>query len=331
MNSQALKKRVKTVELFAEIEDDLLRVETAIEEALVAKDPLLVEVSTHLLRAGGKRIRPAMVLLAGRFNHYDLVLLLPVAAAVELIHMATLVHDDVVDRSRVRRGLPTVNAKWGSPVSVLIGDYLFAKAFSILAQTGDNRLVRLMADVVYQMSTGEIQQINSCFKVDQTEEDYFDRIAKKTAIFIAESCRLGAIVSGASPEQEQALYDYGFGLGMGFQIIDDILDFTANVRQLGKPIGSDVRSGVLTLPVLHALAKSPRRDRLREILGKRPVGEAEVRAVGEILSETESLQYAYRAAVRYVEGAKGRLTCFPAGAAQENLLSVADFVVNREF
>ncbi|MCL5677344.1 MAG: polyprenyl synthetase family protein [Firmicutes bacterium] len=331
MESQALKARVPTISLFSEIEADLPRAEQYIEETLTAQDPLLVEIATHLLKAGGKRLRPALVMLAAKVHRYDLERILPVATAVELIHMATLVHDDVVDHSQLRRGRPTVNAKWSDAYSVLVGDYLFARAFQLLADTGNNQVVRVMADVVYQMSTGEIQQIATTFKADQTEEDYYGRIAKKTALFLAESCRLGGLVSGASEEAVEALAQYGYSLGMSFQIVDDILDFTASAPTLGKPIGSDLRAGILTLPVLHALKTSPRAETLRRMIENRAAGDEEARSASDIIRENGSLEYAYQTAHRFVQQAKDRLSLLPPGPAVNNLAVVADFVVDRAF
>lgn len=331
MESQALKARVPTVSLFSEIEKDLPRAEQYIEESLSSQDPLLVEISTHLLKAGGKRLRPALVMLAAKAHHYDLDKVLPAATAVEIIHMATLVHDDVVDHSSLRRGRPTVNARWSDGYSVLVGDYLFARAFQMLADTGDNRLVRVMADVVFQMSTGEIQQAATAFKADQTVDDYYDRIAKKTAIFIAQSCRMGGLVSGAPEAQVEALTQYGYGLGMGFQIIDDILDFTASSSALGKPIGSDLRAGILTLPVLHALSTSPRAASLRKMIADRAVGDAEAQEASDIVRENGSLEYAYQTARSFIDKAKDRLSELPPGPALTNLAVVADFVVDRSF
>lgn len=331
MESQALKARVPTASLFSEIEADLPQVEEYIESALAAKDPLLVEISTYLLKAGGKRLRPALVLLAAKAYDYDLTRLLPVATAVELIHMATLVHDDVVDHSQLRRGRPTVNAKWSDAFSVLAGDYLFAKSFSLLSQTGNNALVRVMSDVVHLMSAGEIQQLASAFVLKQTEEDYYDRIYKKTGYFIAESCRLGALTMGAPAEVVEALAEYGHGLGMGFQVVDDILDYTASTESLGKPIGSDLRAGILTLPVLHALTHSPRAESLGRIIERRQVSDEDAREAVAIIRETGSLEYTLQRAQAFIDRAKAALNRLPEGAARNNLAAVADFVLDREF
>lgn len=329
--AKAVKGRVKTLELFAEVESDLPKVEGAIEKTLDTRHRLLLEVSTHLLKAGGKRLRPALVLLSAKFSQYQIGRLLPVAAAVELIHMATLVHDDVVDSSAVRRGLPTVNAKWNNAISVLVGDYFFAKAFSLLAGEGKPRVVGVMADVVYQMSVGEIQQMTEASDPDQTIDDYYDRIIKKTGLFIAESCRVGALVGGAPEEEVQALYNYGHGVGLGFQIIDDILDFTSSARQLGKPVCSDLRGGIITLPVILALQSAPRKAELRRIVSSKNLTDGDVNQVVKILQEAGSLEESYKVAKGFINGAKAELNKLPEVSARATLEAVADFVVERKF
>lgn len=332
-SSQALDQRVPTVHLFAAVESDLPKVEAAIEAAVETREGFVADVSTHLLRGGGKRIRPALVLLCAKAGEYRLNRLLPVAAAVELIHMATLVHDDVVDASATRRGLPTVNAKWNSGVSVLTGDYLFAKAFSLLAGVGAPRIVEIMADVVFAMSQGELQQMASASDPDQTVEDYFDRIRKKTGYFIAESCRVGAVVARLPADVVDAVYRFGLGVGTGFQIIDDILDFTANTWQLGKPAAADLRSGLITLPVIHALAASPpaERERLRGLLRQRPIPEEGIALALGAVHRSGALQEAGRMATEQIQRAKAELDRLPESAAKATLHQVADFVLRRKF
>jgi len=316
--------------LLSEVSEDLELVEGKIRNTLENEDALLNEVALHLLKAGGKRLRPALVLLAGKFNSYDLEKLVPLAAAVELIHMATLVHDDVIDGAFIRRGWPTINAKWNEEISILIGDYLFAHAFSLLSAQGDNRVVNLMAKVVYEMSTGEIDQLSSACRLDQSERDYLERIEKKTSLFIAKCCELGALASGASVEHCQALERYGYGVGMGYQIIDDILDFTSTAERLGKPVGSDLRGGVLTLPVIYSLRVSKERDRLALLLDN-PIGEEEIEEVVSILKRSGSFDYSYDMAGSFISQAKEQLMVLPEGSTRNTLREVADFVLRRDF
>lgn len=331
MTSQPTAAHLKTLDIFAAIADDLRQVESAIEEALATSDAMLDEVSTHLLRAGGKRIRPALVLLTSKFPGVKLERAIPVAVAVELIHMATLVHDDVVDKATVRRGLPTVNAKWSNQISVLTGDYLFAKAFSILAQTGNPRVVQIMADVVYEMSRGEIAQIASYFQSGQSEAQYYERIAQKTGYLIAECCRLGAIVAGASEQQVQALYDYGMGVGLSFQIADDLLDFHGSAAKVGKPVCGDLKTGILTMPVIHALSHSPHADRLHALIETRNVTDADVEWVKTVLHEAGSFTYAREKADMHLAQAVAALGEATSLETRESLHVLADFVINRQF
>lgn len=330
MNSQALR-RGEPLDLLAQIAGELRQVEAAIETSLNTSDKALYEVSTYYLKAGGKRIRPAMVLLASQFPSARLENVIPVAAAVELIHMATLVHDDVVDNATLRRGMPTVNAKWSNQVSVLTGDYLFAKAFAVLAQTGNNRLVRIMADVVFEMSQGELRQIATYFDLAQTEADYLHRIAQKTAYLIAECCRLGAVVGGADEAQVQALYEYGLNVGMSFQIADDLLDFHGNPRTTGKPVAEDLRSGILTLPVIHALHHSANTAELQALIAARNIGEPEVAEVKEWLETAGSFEYARSRARHYLSRAYEALDSVPDLRSQHTLASLAEFVIERQF
>ena len=331
MSSQPLAGGLKTLDVFSSIAVDLRQVEAAIEEALATRDTMLSEVSTHLLRAGGKRIRPALVILASKFPGVGLDRTVPVAVAVELIHMATLVHDDVVDNATLRRGRPTVNAKWSNQVSVLAGDYLFAKSFSILAQTGSPRVVQIMADTVYEMSRGELAQIASYFQLDQTEADYYERIAQKTGYLIAECCRLGGVVAGVSEPEIQALYDYGMGVGLSFQIADDLLDFYGSAATVGKPVCGDLKIGILTLPVIHALQHSQHSDELRAIIATQHITDDDVRRVKEILEAAGSFAYARHKADEHLARAVEALNRVPNLATRTALQTLADFVINRQF
>lgn len=318
-------------DLFAEVRDDLRQVEEQLYALLEGEDPDLQELATHLLRGGGKRLRPALVLLSAKMFRYHPVRVIPVAAAVELIHMATLVHDDVVDGATLRRGVPTVNARWGSRTSVLLGDFLFARAFSTLAATGDNRVVQIMADVVLRMSQGELQQLGAAFDLGRSEEEYLDQIDKKTATFIGECCRLGALLGEAGEDQVEALRRFGYCIGMGFQIVDDILDLAGDERELGKPRGTDLRSGVLTLPVLHALRQEGRSGPIRRRLEAGPPGNGAVEEIARLVGLSGSFEYAYARARAYIDQARGWLARLPAGPIRDRLDAIAEFVGTRRF
>ena len=310
------------------VREDLLRVDEAIAVALQAVGPLTGEVAVHLLQAGGKRLRPALVLMAGGCAGADPAALIPVAAAAEIVHMATLVHDDMVDGSGLRRGTPTVHAKWGEATGVLAGDYLFARGFTMLAETGNNRVVRIMADVVSRMCAGEIRELSEQWQACD-EAAYLDRIDAKTAYFIAECCRLGAVAAGAPARVEEALAAYGSAVGLSFQITDDLLDLTGSAEALGKPAGADLRAGVVTLPVIHALHHAPEADEILSMLAARRVDDDEVERVRDIAERAGSVSYARTRAVELAREAQARLVGLPASVARDTLSSLAAYLVER--
>lgn len=314
--------------LFEPIRSDLAGVEATIQRALDGPNPRIVELATYLQRGGGKRLRPALVLLAARNFEYDRERLLPVAAAVELIHMATLVHDDIVDGATSRRGLPTVNVRWGTGTAVLAGDFLFARAFSMLAADRDTRVVRFMAEAVYEMSTGEIEQQEQLFDPSTGEEGYYRRIFKKTAHFISHCCLMGGLVGGAPDRQVEALRRYGYGIGMGFQVVDDILDLTGDPEVLGKPRGTDLRSGVLTLPVLYALEREPQ-PWLLERLEARNVDDATIERVVEWVESSGGIAYARQQAEQFIAGALAALDELSGAPMKPYLRALAMFILER--
>ena len=237
----------------------------------------------HLAESGGKRVRPVLSLLSAASLRGEPEPAIPVAVAAEMIHMATLVHDDVIDRAETRRGRKTVNQIWGNHVSVLAGDALLAKALIILVERTSGEIVRIMSDMIYRMCEGEIAQHASQHDMYQEEQEYFDRIEKKTALFFAACCKAGALMGGASAEQAEALWRYGRHLGMAFQVVDDLLDVSAEAQVVGKPVGNDLRSGILTLPVLHTLrpkgtGERRRRssEKARRLPGRRSSGRLEL-------------------------------------------------------
>jgi heptaprenyl diphosphate synthase len=317
--------------VFADIAADLSDVESYMAQLLDEGPQAVRDVALHLLRAGGKRLRPALVLFGAKFGDYAYEDVRPVAAAAELIHMATLAHDDVIDRAELRRGRPTVHSLWGEHTAVLTGDYLFAKAFSLLSEVRVGKVVGIMADVVYRMCSGEIaQNVQSRDRVLPNEDQYLDRIAQKTAVFIAESCRAGAAATGAPLDVQQALYDYGYSMGMGFQIIDDLLDLTAEPKTLGKAIGSDLRAHVITLPLIHGLRQSQRRAELQTIAESTEVTGDSVNTAREILGQAGSFSYAEELAYRFIDTAKRSIRPLIDVPAKASLLAMADFVLERQ-
>ena len=314
------------------IRPQLSQVEEFIRQSLQDDHPLTTEIAQHLQDGGGKRLRPALVLLGGAVVDESFPSdLIPVSAAVEIIHMATLVHDDTIDKASLRRGVPTVNHKWNSEIAILIGDFLFARGFSLLAEYGGNAVVRIMADVVFRMSSGEIEQLSQAYDLNQNEESYLTRIDKKTAYFIGESCRLGAVVSGSSAEIEHALRRFGFNIGMSYQIIDDLLDFGHDPQEIGKPIGNDLRSGVLTLPVLYALEHAEERERAAALIRSQPQSDEEIEEIRQIVRNSGGLEYAEQVAQKYTDEAMKCLAMLPPGKAHDTLMAMANFLLERTY
>ena len=322
---------MKLFEPFNEINDDLKVVEKELQAIVQTTDPLLTETSSHYLYAGGKRLRPAFALLAGKICRYNLERLLPLAAALELIHMATLVHDDVVDASLTRRGIPTVKANWGDRISIYTGDYLLAQSLVLIARCNNADIARVLADVSVKMTEGEISQIVTSFDTAQGIKDYFFRIKRKTALLISASCELGAIACDAPQEDVRALKYYGYNLGMAFQITDDILDLVADQKELGKPIGSDLRQGIITLPVIYALKKAAGAERLAKIIAKKEKKEGEVLEAVKIIKDCGAVAYSFDVSSKYITKAKQQLKFLPDGRTKKSLKLIADFINVRRF
>jgi heptaprenyl diphosphate synthase len=313
------------------IKDELDIVEKELHKVVRTNDPLLTETSAHLLNAGGKRLRPAFALVAGKTCARTSDKLIPLATALELIHMASLVHDDVIDDSYTRRGIPTVKASWGDQVSIYTGTYLFAQSLVLIARCDHPVISSILADISAMMCEGEIQQIVTTFDSEQTVKDYFFRIKRKTALLISASCELGAIACEAPMYHVRALKRYGHYLGMAFQITDDILDFTASAQELGKPVGSDLRQGIVTLPAIYALLWSDERTRLAEIIQKKVKKEGEVLEAIKIIKECGAIEKAIELSDRYLIKAKKQLEYLPTGRAANSLRTIADFIGKRRF
>jgi len=316
------------------VQPDLAAVEEALNAEITSEVRTVCKLAGHVLSAGGKRLRPAMVALSARAVNPepDPVRLTTVAASVELVHMATLVHDDVVDDTATRRGKPTANAVFGNGVAVLAGDFLLAKAMRLLAIDGDLRIIHTVSDITIEMSEGEILEILATGDLKLTLEQYFEILRKKTAVFVEGCCRCGAILGGAAAEEEAALAEYGFQLGMAFQVADDLLDYTGDPRVTGKPVGSDLRDGRATLPFLLALrkARGEEREALCSAFGNPALdGPAVARIVG-ILERHCAFQRALETARAHVERAAAALERLPDSQARACFAAFTDYVIHRE-
>ena len=307
-----------------------MAIETELAAAIRSQDDLVTDMGSHLLLAGGKCLRPGLYFLCARNSRGISSKKMPVAVAIELIHMATLVHDDVLDNAAVRRGVSTANARWGNHASVLAGDYLFAKAFSLLAEANTQAL-KILSDVICAICEGEVSQIRDQFNPYQTEADYLKRISQKTAGFIAASCKLGAMAAQLDTATVEALHQYGDAVGMAFQITDDILDITASEEQIGKPVGNDLRQGILTLPVIYALQTSPRQDELKKLALAKDMSDSKLKQCMNIIHETSAVEYTYQRVSKYLELARQSIPSSLADDVQEALFAVVDFVGHRKY
>jgi geranylgeranyl pyrophosphate synthase len=314
--------------LEADIRARLDRVEDELEKAVRADSDLLAATAKYLLAAGGKRFRPMLVLVAGYFGDPTDPRLIPGAAAIELTHVATLYHDDVMDEAASRHGVTSVNARWDNTVAILTGDYLFARASEISADLGPD-VCRLLAQTIAVLCDGQIRDVAGAGNVDKTEDAHLEIIRRKTSILIASSCRLGGMLSDATPAQLETLEAFGASLGLAFQLSDDIMDITSSQLELGKEPGTDLREGVYTIPVLHALGHGDDRDELRRILAAGPPdGELLDRAL-EIVRTSGGVEHAQTGVRDEVSRATELAETLPDGPARHALVQLARFLAVR--
>lgn len=308
---------------------ELERVDSVLQQAsLVPYEPLR-DTLQPILTARGKRLRPALVLLAARQKHYDPSVLVPAAAAVELLHTATLVHDDMLDGASVRRGVTTVNQECGDRASVLVGDYLFAKAADLAADTNNVEVMHVFSRALMTIADGQLQEMFVTDAPDGIMPAYLRRIGAKTASLFETSSQVGAILGGTSPLITQALRLYGYSLGMAFQVVDDILDFIGYAEDLGKPVGGDLRQGTVTLPAILLLQLYPENNPVQAIVdGDGDLEENVARAISMVRG-SEVLGLCVKQARDYGEQAKGALAVLTDNAYKRTMLDLADYIVSR--
>ncbi len=314
--------------LETEVRRGLEAVEAELREAVRSDVPLVSAAAGYLLSAGGKRFRPLLVLLGGRFGDPGDARLVLGAVAIELTHLATLHHDDVIDEADFRRGIPSVNARWDNTVAILTGDYLFARASEISAALGPE-VTRLLAVTIGKVCQGQIREAASAGSLETDEGSYMEIIRRKTAALIATSCRLGGMLSGAEADVVDGLERFGEALGLAFQLSDDIMDVTADEDTLGKEPGVDLKEGVYTLPVIYALRDSSRREELRALLEPGPPHGDRLRGALAIVSSDGVLDRAREAVTGEVRRAIAEAERLPDGPAREALLHLARFIAAR--
>ncbi|MCU1284339.1 MAG: Trans-hexaprenyltranstransferase [Acidobacteriales bacterium] len=318
-------------EVFDLLRDDLAAIETEFERGTVSRVSAITDIGSYLRGGGGKRIRPALLLLSSKLMGYTGDGAVKLGAVVEIVHTATLVHDDIIDEAEIRRGRPSANTNWGNARCVLAGDWLYMQAFRIALQERKLKVLDVLIDLTQQMVEGELLQMEKLGKCVGLKE-HFDLIFRKTACLFATSMRLGGILGNATEDQERCLEDYGRNLGMAFQIVDDVLDLTASEEVLGKPVASDLREGKVTMAVIHALERcTPEERKLVEtVLAERAFKSVSHKQILEMLHRYGSIDAANTAAAEYSEAAREAISNFPDSEIKRALLWVPDFVVERE-
>jgi len=321
--------QLSITQLFAPVRDGLNAVEDRMREGMAGQHEALTAVIEHLLASGGKRIRPAIALLSGGIFNAEFDRLVSVSAAIEMLHTATLVHDDLVDGALLRRGIPTLNAQWSPGATVLTGDYVFARAADFAAQADNVRVMRIFARTLSVLVNGEINQMFTSRGV-ASREDYFRRIYSKTASVFEAACESAAVLGDTTEREIAALATFGREVGSAFQIIDDILDFTGDPHHIGKPVGGDLRQGLVTLPALCYLDMRPNDPDLTSLLNGRMGDAALSTKVVEAIRHSAAIQASLNEAREFVNRGIAALDVLPAGPHVENLRAIAGYVVNRD-
>jgi heptaprenyl diphosphate synthase len=322
---------MERVALFEPVTSELEQVELHLHNSINSRVEVLNQASMHLIKAGGKRLRPAFVLMAAKFYQNDLEQVIPLATAMELTHLASLVHDDVIDNSKLRRGAFTVKYEWGNRISINAGNYILARALALSASYNRRDILETLADASMDICTGEIYQMESAYNINVGLKNYLRRIERKTSLLISVSCKLGAMVSNAPLAEIKALESYGYYLGMAFQITDDILDFIADEAILGKPTGSDIKQGVITLPAIYALRYSPDKGELAELLSSPEKCREYSERIIEIVIESDGIDYAYYVTQRFACKARKQLEYLPDKPVKEALNQIIDFISKRDY
>jgi octaprenyl-diphosphate synthase len=313
---------------------ELAEVEERLFQEIGSNVELIADITRYVLKSGGKRVRPALLLLSAKLCGYrggrrNIAL----AAVAEYMHAATLIHDDIIDNADKRRGLPSAKSTWGPQVSVLAGDFLYARSLQILVADGDLAVMEAFADATVRMTEGEVREVQMAGNLDLTHDEYLEIIISKTAALISAACRAGALISGAPAEAVNALTDFGLNLGIGFQLVDDALDFAAREDRIGKPVGNDFREGKVTFPVLHVLRSAAETDRarIRELAARPAIGESELAEVREMVGRYGAVAATMQQVRNYLERAKESLAIFPDSPARRSLHLLVDFVRDRDW
>jgi octaprenyl-diphosphate synthase len=319
-------------QIFESIRADMEAVDREFGRQVQSQVTLIPTIGKYIQTSGGKRMRPAVLLMASRLSGYQGDQAVLFAAVVEFIHTATLVHDDIIDNADLRRGQLAVHSRWGNDITVLLGDYLYIKSMALALTHDTLEIVRLLCDVTLRMIEGELYQLTKNGDADITEDEHFDIIRRKTAYLFGGCAQIGGMLGNVTSERAQALQEYGFNLGIAFQLVDDLLDFTGDAGAVGKPLAADLREGKMTLPLIHLLRQDDEAGErvVRDIISTRRATEEQWAQLLKILEHHRSIDYATRRAREFAERAKKPLYAFPPSSERDALLALPDYVLSRD-
>ena len=319
-------------DVFSAYKNDLQKVEECINDNVISEIKLIPEVAHHLIDSGGKRFRPLLLLISASLCGYAGNNRFSMAAVMEFIHTATLLHDDVIDQAAIRRGKTSANNIFGNAVSVLVGDFLCFKSFQLLSEIGSIDIFKLISEMGNIMSEGEVFQLMKRGDINMTEEEYFSIIEKKTAVLISAACATGAALGSASREDIDALAQFGKNAGMAFQITDDILDYTANEMEFGKSIGKDLEEGKITLPLIFALKQSKKEEKniIKEIIDRKEASPRAAQEIFSLIKKYNGIEHSFQCAEQFIRNAQTRLEIFPESVQKDQFRTVTDYILSRK-
>ncbi|WP_028894438.1 polyprenyl synthetase family protein [Syntrophorhabdus aromaticivorans] len=314
------------------IADDLAELESTIQKLITTRITFIKEIVNHIIRSGGKRVRPILVILAARLCGYKDQEHIPYAAIIEFIHTATLLHDDVVDNAKIRRGSSTANTVWGNEPSVLVGDFLFSKSFELMAFSENEEILKVMSRASTCLAEGEILELLKTCDPETDEAEYLEIIGNKTASLFSAACEVGGILGEVSQKKRLALRDFGYNLGMAFQLTDDILDYVSDDAVLGKRVGTDLKEGKVTLPLIHALKHGTDKEKgyVAAVLNKAKMTPRDFERVRKIIRKHGGVEYTSKVTKQFVDNAKDFLKVFKPSVYKESLMTLADYMLARE-
>lgn len=319
-------------DVFSAYKDALQQVEKYINANIHSEIKLIPEVAQHLIKSGGKRFRPLLLLICARLCGYQGKNRYPMATVMEFIHTATLLHDDVIDQASIRRGKTSANQIYGNAISILVGDFLCFKSYTLMTEIGNLEILKLISEMGDIMSEGEVFQLSKCGNINLSENEYFKIIEKKTAVLISASCASGAILSSAPREKINALKQFGRNAGMAFQITDDILDYMAKGEDFGKSIGKDLEEGKITLPLIFAIKQSTKeeKNKIKEIITSKKSSKKAEQEILRLIKKYKGIDFSFQIASRYINEAKSQLDIFNESREKDHLNTVADYILSRK-